>query len=180
MRTPSQAEEMESLNSDWLPIDEAVRLTGEPVRTTRWRAKVESDIARTKGRRSLAVKKSPPSGKGKPVWWVHRSIDKRLSLIPTAAERAERARDSLLCKGYAEHAVTLAYKRASWLRRWQDAKRRRNTTSATALELAESVVREARQVEGGGFGISVRTLQRWERVYGTLGSDGQIHAVSTR
>jgi len=176
LAAPQPVERSDS--QDWLPIDEAARLTGEQVRTLRWRAKVESDAAQREGRRSLAVKRLPPSARGKRMWWVHRSIDKRLSLTPTAEERADRARESLLSKGYAEHAVTLAYKRAFWLHRWQDACRRRRDPSATALELAETIVSDARQAEGDALSTSVRTLQRWEQLYNTLGPDGQIRGVA--
>ena len=62
------ARQYEATTGDaWLPIDEAATLTGDSLRTLRWRAKSEANDARRQGRQSLAHKATSRDGKGKPT-----------------------------------------------------------------------------------------------------------------
>jgi len=170
--------ELPAARADWLPIDLVVEQTGDRRRIWQWRAQREHDQARAQGRPPLARKAAPANAKGKPIWWLHRSIDNRLNRFPAIPERNQRGRTSLLAQGYAEPAVQLAHKRADWLRRWEQAMRGGYSPGRTALACAANIVREAREVEGEDFQISVRTLQRWKRDFYTVGADGQIRGIA--
>ena len=162
-------------SADWVTVDQAAEFTGEGVRTWRWRAQREAVEARHRGRRSLAVKAAPPSGRGRPMWHIHRSYDARLSRCPTRQTRDERIREALSVK-YPAHIVDRALRKNYWLQRWRTTCER-DRGGATDRDLAEKIVAEARQAEGEGFKISVRSLYGWWRRYNRLGADGHILAV---
>ncbi len=165
-----------TVGGDWIAIDEAARLTGQSLRTLRWRAKLEADTARTKCRKPLAVKKPPPMGKGKRGWWVHRSVHSKLTRRPDRSAREERAQEAL-CAKYPQHHVSAAYRKAYWLQRWRTLCDSNRDASVTERQLAEQVVRDARIVDGETFRISYSTLRTWQRAYGTLGANGAIQGV---
>ena len=97
---------------DWLPLDEAAQLTGDPVRTMRHRAAAQW------ASRGLAELRPPRTGRGKLTWWVHRSVHLRLDRCPSRFTREELARDSLMAQ-YPQAHVERAYRKAHWLRRWR-------------------------------------------------------------
>ncbi|MGB2985133.1 MAG: DNA-binding domain-containing protein [Phycisphaerae bacterium] len=158
---------------DWLPVDEAVWLTGESGRTWRWRAQREAVDAQRRGRRALAMLAGSPNGKGRPTWWVHRSLDMRFQDRNT---REGQARAALIFK-YPAHKVELAYRKAHWLSQWRKLCDGRRAARVTEATLTERIVAQARHVEGRGFAISLRALQTWKRSYNALGADGQIQGV---
>lgn len=122
--------------------------------------------------RGLAQLRPPRDGRGKPVWWVHRSVHPNLD--PGSADRDRRNRESLLAR-YPEHLVDRAYRKDFWLARWRDlctAEPR-----ATELSLAARIVNQARRREGDAFRISPRSLRAWRRAYNTAGDDGSIRGI---
>jgi len=161
----------------WVTVDEAARLAGESVWTWRRRATALGERSSRRGSAPLARKAPPPGGRGKRCWWVHRSIDPRLAKAPKRATREDRERAALEAK-YPPHKVALAYKRARWLNEWRRRCQARYNASRTKVELAESIVREARAVEGDGFAISVRTLEAWHTRYEAAGRAGRIAGVA--
>lgn len=144
--------------ADWLPIHRAVELTGRPARTLRWSA------VNRWSPRGLAEFRPPPSGKGKPTWWIHRSVDAALSRCPDRATRSERLRASLLTKYDARH-VERAYRKFHWLQQWRSACAKPRAAGRTERSIAEDIVAEARRVEGEGFKVSVRSLEIWRAAY---------------
>lgn len=158
---------------DWVTIDEAVRITGESDRTWRFRASGEAEQAKSMGRQSLAMKAPTPSGVGRPGWWVHRSIDPRLSRHPTRETREAAARASLSIR-YPAHLVDRALRKAHWLSVWRKACERNRDRNTTDLDLAERIVTESKTVEGKEFRISVRSLLRWHRSHQSQGIEGLI------
>ncbi|HUX00687.1 MAG TPA: DDE-type integrase/transposase/recombinase, partial [Phycisphaerae bacterium] len=160
--------------SDYLPIDEAAALTGLSIWS--WRRRALAQAARG----SLAFQAPPRSGNGKPVWWVHRSLDSRLAPCPTHDTRADRVRESLLAR-FPAHHVEAAYRKYCWLRRWRGLVADSEPTSCgsgpTSRGLAAQVVIEAKRLEGDDCSISVRALQLWHKAYNQLGLDGSIRGL---
>ena len=159
--------------TDWLTVRQAARLTGSSARTWRWRAKRAWSQAQDDGRRPLARKASPRSGRGKAVWYVHRSLDPRLSLRQTQVLQARPA----LSARYPQHVVARALRRNHWLKRWRTLCAEPRDEGETERTLAARIVAEARRVEGERFKISVRSLQRWRWVYQSVDSDGQVRGI---
>jgi hypothetical protein len=96
--------QLEPIQSDeWLRVKEAGRVTGEGLRTWQRRAEWECKLARQQGRMALC-RKAVPAERGRSVWFVHRSFDRRLTAFPKSNEREDRARTALKLK-YAEHKV---------------------------------------------------------------------------
>ena len=163
----------EALNpADWLTVEQAAELTGEPVRTWQWRARAEAAEATRAGRRALACK-APAAGSTRLVWYLHRRYAPGLSRTPTTDTRDERGRPSLLAR-YPQHQVELAYRKNHWLQAWLKAKRLPGETDRTR---AERIVRAAKQAEGAAFPISFRSLQAWRAAYQRMGPDRQILGV---
>ncbi len=162
--------------NDWLSLEEAAKLSGASVPTWNRRARRETTNARAQGRQSLARKAPSASGRGRHMWWVHRSLATALESKPAPSQHEACVRESLITR-YPEHAVNLAYKRAAWLRRWVDACQRRRDGNLTQIELARRVVEEAKLTEGAAFGISVRSLQTWRRAYYAIAPDGAIRGI---
>lgn len=145
---------------DWVTIDQAAELTGDSVRTWRWRAQQETHEAKRAGRQSLAVKARTPDGKGRRGWYVHRSFDEKLSRYPAPRSRDEQAREALAAK-YPQHLIDRAWRRNHWLQQWRKACERNRDEKITDRDLAGRIVTEARRVVDDGFRISVRSLYRW-------------------
>ena len=160
---------------DWLRVEEAARLTSESVRNWRRRAQAEASEATRCGRELLAQFASAPGSKGRPTWWVHRSLHPKLSRCSDRQTRDERVREALLAK-HPQHVVTRALRRNHWLQRWRTLCERR-TDSATDRQLAGQVVNEARSVEGLNFRISVRSLYQWRHRYTRLDGTGSVRSV---
>lgn len=161
---------------EWITVQQAAERTGDSARTWRGRAAAESRAAIAAGRQSLARKAPPPGGMGRQAWWVHRSIDGRLSRFPEPRDRDRRRCDALIAK-YPQHAVDRAVHRNFWLRHWRNLCAQRRDNGATDRVLAERVVAQARSNEDASFKISVRSLDRWWRVYNRIGEDGQIRGI---
>jgi len=159
-------------SDDWLRVDDAAALVSEPERTWRFKAASEARAARDGKRSPLAVKRTPESG-GKPVWFVHRSIDPRLTRCPTRDAREEREHVVLIAR-YPQHKIDGAYRKARWLHRWRAECDNRRDDRMTEAELAERIIVEARQTEGPDFTISFRTLQLWRKAYDAKGDSGTI------
>ena len=152
---------------NWLRLDDAVKLTGESIRTWERKARSEAERARQKNRAPLAVKVH--NG-----WQVNRALDQRLTRFPDRPGRDERAEPALYAK-YSKHVVDAANRKAYWLLRWRE---RSAAVSATRAQvLAVEVASEAKQVEGADFPISGRALQRWHRQARGIGADGQVLGV---
>ncbi|MDO8632533.1 MAG: DDE-type integrase/transposase/recombinase [Phycisphaerales bacterium] len=164
-----------SATDDWLRVDDAAALTNESERTWQFKAQSEARAARDGKRTSLAVKRTPGGG-GKPVWFVHRCIDPRLSKFPTRDAREDRERVALIAR-YPQHKVEQAWTKARWLQCWRDECARRRGAEITEAELAERIIVEARRVEGDDYPISFRTLQAWRTAYDAKGDDGRIRGV---
>lgn len=163
-------------DGDWLPLDQAARLTGGSIRTLQRRASWELRSARQAGRQTLARKALPTSGKGKPVWYVHRSFDPTLARCVDKSTREDRSRTALADR-FPQHKVEQAYRKAHWLRQWRSLCDGRRIGNVTEVQLAERIVREAKQTEGRDFPISMRSLQLWHGAYYATGVDGQIRGV---
>lgn len=151
---------------DWITAESAAPLLGLSARHVRRVA------AGDWSRRGVARMAPPPAG-GKPVWWLHRSIDNRLSKVRTRISRESLARESLMQR-FSQHLVERAYKKAHWVRQW-----RRGCVSSTdkGSVVADRIVAEAKSVEGHGFRISVRSLAAWHQARCALGPDGHIVGV---
>lgn len=154
---------------EWMPSAEAARLLGVETRHAR-------RLAADHAARGLARRLPPPSGKGKAIWWVHRSIDPRLDRCPSVDERDRRTRESLLTE-YPLHKVDEACRKSIWMHRWRDACKARRRTDETEAVLAERVVDDARRAEGDDFAISERSLRLWRTKYEAIGPDGQVFGL---
>ncbi len=151
---------------DWLPIDEAAELTRTSNRNVR-------RIALRAAARGLARQRAPRSGKGKPVWWLHRSVHPKLTRYPTKESRDDKARPVLL-EQFAQHHVERAYRKTHWMMKWRSACL---TESGTERAIAARIVSEARSLESGNFKISVRSLQSWWTDYNRFDANGQLLGV---
>ncbi len=151
----------------FVSVEEAARITGESVR--HWRRRAVQEFDRSGG--ELARRAAPESGTGKPVWFVHRSLDGRLSRCPQRSTRDERATQSLAAR-FPQHLIERGLRRNHWLKRW-----RKECATGTDREAAERIVLEARRVEPD-FRVSVRSLFRWYREYTRLPDDGQIKGLA--
>ncbi len=154
---------------DWITVDQAAVLTGQSLR--RWQQRALAASQQGKARKG-----PPPTGTGKAVWWVHRSLDARLTRYPDRPTRDDRERESLLDRHPAHH-VELAYRKAHWLHVWRDRCRRPRPAGLTDRDLAIAVATEARQTEGERFRISARSLQQWRADASELGADGTVRGV---
>ncbi len=154
-------------SDEWVSIDAAAAKTSEPVRTWRWRAKQESDAAAREGRASLAFQGSPLTGKGRQVWYVHRSMH---TLLARVVDQAVKDREPLIVK-YPAHLVERALRRRVYLDRWRKLCRE---SSGTEIAAAERIVAEAKRTEAASFRISVRSLARWWREFNRGGVVGLI------
>lgn len=155
---------------EWITLEDAAALLGEPLRTLQFRAKgiySQSDKARIA---------PAPSGRGKPVWWIARSLDPRLSVAPDGQTRADLARESLLAR-YPAHYVERAYRKARWVNAWRQRLMTPRLSGQTDLDIAGVVVGQAREFEGPDFKISVRSLQVWHASMNELGEDGVVRGV---
>ena len=152
--------------SDWLPVSEAAELTQLGLR--QWQRLAQRHAARGLGRLG-----PPPSGRGKSVWWVHRSVDRRLSRHPNHQTRDQRVRSSLL-ERYSQPHVDRAYRKRYWLDAWRKACTKPRLAGWTEKTLAARIVAEARSVESDGFRISVRSLQAWHTAYHALDPEGNL------
>ena len=74
MALPARKLDLGNLD-DWVSIETAERLTGLGQRG--WRKRCQALEAR-----GLACKARSASGRGAPGWWIHRSVDGRLSRCP--------------------------------------------------------------------------------------------------
>jgi len=172
----ADVQHVHAADDQWITADQAARITGQSVRSWQLRAQALSEQAKRHGSTALARKAPPPSGKGKRCWYVHRSIDPRLALAPKRETREDRERAALEAK-YPPHKVATAYRRARWLNRWRRLCHARRDAGRTKSDLAQDVVREAREVEGDGFKISVRSLEGWRKLYDAIGDSGAIRGV---
>ncbi len=171
-------QQVESISDcdQWLPINEAVRITGESLRSWQFRCQAEEAKARRTGRPSLAVK--APTGDGKrSVWHLSRRFDARLARSIDRNTRDDKDRVSLL-ERFPKHQVESAYRKAFWLRRWNVACQRRRSSDVTEKTLADQVASEAREADADDFAISHRSLQVWRRAYEARGADGQIRGIA--
>ena len=171
LRNPNRARQEAGESDDWLPIDEAAALIGDPPRTVRWRARAQWVRA------GLAKLAPPRNGQGRPTWWVHRGADHRLARCPTRDTRDQRLRDALSAT-HPAHLVDRALRKNHWLQAWRSACEQARPAGVTDGDLAARIVDAARQSEQDGFAISVRSLYGWWRRYNQVGADGQIQAVA--
>lgn len=167
----------DSLGEDWIPIQQASELTKRTISTWRWRALREQRDACARGRASLSRLASPVKRRGKPTWWVHRSIDARLTRTVDRGTRDDQDRTVLL-ERFPAHQVDLAYRKAYWLSQWDRACQRRRSGDVTQKALAEKVIAEARESESADFPISYRALQHWRRAYKKLNAEGRIDGIT--
>ena len=130
---------------EWVSVDRAAELTGESVWTWRRRAK-----AQLRHDRPLAIKRAV--GRGRPAWYVHRSMHDALTRFPHQNTREEQAREALQAR-HASHQVSHAYRKAHWLRKWRT---RIEHGRLTERQAAQRIIEEARQVDGETFKISSR------------------------
>ncbi len=159
--------------ADWITVEEAASLTKESERTWQRRAQRASETALREGRSPQAKLAGSHGGRGRSAWWVHRSMDRRLTRFPSKESREDRAREAL-SKRYPQHQIDQAYRRAYWLREWRTLC---NSSHGTEREAAERIVAQAKRIEGEGFRVSFRTLQGWQRKYNRVEPDGQIGGV---
>ena len=171
LRNPQSTIRNPQSADDWLPVEEAAALTGDPQRTVRWRARAQWVHA------GLARLGPPRNGQGRPTWWVHRSADHRLARCPTRDTRDQRLREALSAI-HPAHLVDRALRKNHWLQAWRSACEQGRPAGVTDGDLAARIVDSARQSEQDGFAISVRSLYGWWRRYNQLGPDGQILAVA--
>lgn len=171
-----QSDPNDAERADFITCEQAAALTGKSARHWRRRAMAEEATARKLGRRSLVRVEGSPSGNGRPPWFLHRSFDARFTRCPDAAQREDRDREALLAQ-YPPAHVTLAYRRAHWLRAWRSACRYRRGSSATKRDLAAKTVADAKRAEGDDFAISVRTLEAWSKAYDAASPRGAIAGV---
>ena len=163
-------------NPDWVPIAQASALAGLTIRAWQIRAGVEVGTATKGSRPPLAVKADSQEGKGKRVWWVHRSLHPKLARYPNRSKREDRAR-AALCAKFLLHHVEAAYRKAYWLRKWRTLCEANRDAGVTEQALAERIVRDAKIVVGEAFRIGYSTLRHWRRAYETLGPNGEIRGV---
>jgi transposase InsO family protein len=157
-------------SEDWLPLDEAAAELAEPLRTLQWRCR--SSLAK----QHQAHLSPPRDGRGKPVWWLHRSIDPRLSRSLDPQTRADQQRPSLLAR-HAQHHVERAYRKARWVGHWRSMLHDVRPAGLTGAAIAARVVAEAKQVEGEDFPISVRSLYLWNASMTARDAEGAIRGV---
>ena len=138
--------ELATSAADWLPIPEAARLTGVNARTWQWRCR--HDLA-AKGLARLAP---PPDSNGKPIWWIHRSVDRRLT-----QDADHRDLDALAeLSSYHEQHVRIAQRKLHWITVLERSRSRYRTLG----QAEAAVAAQARQdpVLGGRF--SARSLRK--------------------
>lgn len=156
---------------DWVTAEQAAELTGLSVRA--WQLRARSEAAKSRGGRTLAYK-APPVGGGKSVWFVHRSLDSRLSRCPARKTRDERTVEALSAK-FASHAVDKACRKNRWVQRWKelcDGADGRVTEAALAAKVCEEAGQHDPELK-----ISVRSLSRWRRNTNAVNAGGSIRSV---
>jgi len=186
--------------ADFVSIAEAARLTGLSERN--WRRRCQLHYAP----RNLAHQASPPEG-GKPVWWVHRSVDRRLSSCPDLATRdrladlsgcpahyLERAqlkvrcvrrfdelRRSAECEGLTEQQI---YEQVAgdWPGDWLRAERRDNVPRDNVPR--DNVPSAARCLSPSNPSpsrspqkVSARSIRRWRTAYHALDDQGRVLGI---
>jgi len=147
--------------ADWIGVDEAASLTG--VTSRAWQLRCKHKLAST----GLAELRTPPHG-GKPVWYISRAVDARLSRCVDRETRDARDRAALVTR-HPEHIVERASRKLYWVRRWRKACLVA-TRGRTEKQVAADVVVEAKRAEGHDCRISVRSLYAWRSAYD--GGDG--------
>ncbi len=172
----AQRQSVTSSSNDWLTVEQAAVLCKESLRTWQRKAAWEQQRSDQCKRESMAVLAAPPGGKGKPVWWIKRTIDRRLTKHPSNAKRNQRDQVALYTK-YAQDTVDLAYRKAHYLNQWEKRSLTMGRDNLTELQVAHQIVSEATRIEGPSFRISERTLKRWKSAYNAIGSNGHIVGV---
>ncbi len=159
-------------SDEWLSLDDAARLLDLHVRTLRFRCAQWAKSGQAQKR---------PCANGPAVWFVHASVDARLSPCPDASTR-EQAAGATLLQRFPMHHVQRAHKKAYYLHKWREQCSRGSETlrygsRRTDRRIAAEIVAEAKREEGDGFKISVRTLQLWKEAYDSIGDDGQMRGL---
>jgi len=179
MPLPAPSRDAASLARDYVTAKEAARLTRQSERHWRKRASFLAQSAITGSPqardRQLAILQSPPDG-GKPVWWVHRSVDARLAHSPDHPTRDDGHRHTLLAAGVPLEYVELAFRRVRWLQRWQELARGPRVAGVNDQEIRCRVCAEAKAADPT-LKIGPRTLQLWRNAYHALADDGKIAGV---
>ncbi len=152
---------------DWLRLDDAAALLGLSPRTLRFRA---AQWARS----GKAQKRESPSGA--PTWYIHSSVDPRLSRCHDARTREERVRDDLLAS-FPRHHLERAHRKAHWMHQWRKRLTVPRLAGKTDLDVSRDLVADAKHAEDDGFKISVRSLQIWWNAYNEIGDDGQVRGL---
>lgn len=157
---------------DWIPLEEAVPLLGFTDRHIR---RLAAGKWMADGKAMLRAPRSEPGAQatGRSTWWLHRSLDPRLSRAPDQTTRADRAKESLLSR-YPFHYVERAYTRARWVAEWRKRLAGPRVAGQTDRDIAAQVVSDA---AAGGFQFAVRTLQAWHSAMHEIGGDGQVRGV---
>jgi len=151
--------------NDGISIEQWVAETGDCKRKLqRWAVRAEST--------GLSWRVPRPGG-GKPEWRVRRDIDPRLRV---RLEPLQKQRLSL-CLRHGQEAVDVAHRRFQYVKEWESL--RKVSPRANTRSLAESIVAQAKRIEGPDFSISVRTLQVWCKNYEAHGMLGLIDGRST-
>jgi len=86
----------------------------------------------------------------------------------------DRPRPALFTQ-YPQGKVERAYRKAYWLSQWRAACEA--GPGLTEADHAQRIIAAAKRMEAGDFGISLRTLQLWERAYSARGADGRPRGV---
>lgn len=154
----------------WLPIERAAELMATPERTLRHRC------AREFHSRGLAEMRRSGS-RGRPTWFVHASVDPRLSPCPDARTREDSAKESLYAK-HPKHFVDRAYRQAHWVREWRARLNAPRLAGGTDRQISEQLVADAKAAEGDGFKICLRNLHLWHNRMQEFGDDGQVLGVA--
>jgi len=159
---------------EWVTIAEAARLSGVYKSCWYLRANRVAEHARTVGLNSLAIKAPIGGGRATVVWWLHRSLDKRLALDLDAQVCRDNARSFPCSKAQLDRA----WRRARWVVEWRKACENQARGKRIKGALARQIVRRAKETEGAEFRISVRSLQVWWRRYSAFGREGGIAGLS--
>lgn len=163
--------------TDWITVDEAAARTGLSMRHWQRIAATAAKAPFSSSSTGLPRLGAPVSGRGKPVWWLHRSIDPRLARVIDADVRADRDAKRLQ-EGESAESLDRAHRRARWLHEWRARLAERRLVGVTDAEIAERIVCEARAAEGPDFKISPRSLRAWWAAYNRIGDNGQIAGLA--
>lgn len=179
--------------ADWITVDDAAARTGLSIRHWQRIAARSATSSTVPSSTGLARLGAPASGRGKPVWWLHRSIDPRLARVIDDDVRTQRDA-AMLREGESGESLDRAHRRARWMHEWRNRLALGNSRSSsvpsdisnlksprvrlTDAEIAERIVCEARAAEGPAFKISARSLRAWWSAYNRIADDGQIAGLS--